>query len=350
MQPFRKILFAAPPKIQILRWRTFVNRLFGGTEHVLSRRMCAFRYRRLQSEDIKREVLKALVFEAEMGSSEDVTGIHISISGIHAQIWTWDGSLNGLAPRSANCSAVPETLLHPKSDGFALRRCLEGVEGQYWSDGVMTASRWWSDVPSVTDWTRFCRSSGAAVSDELIDVPEVEPGVKWSIKAPRNRVPMEYVGKQLSWTHALAAVAAILALPFAYYATKNAFITFQAIQYGAAQAQLTEITGARRSTSRQIDALSSQIAPFEEIVRVNDPLAAIAPVLEALEANESSLQRFQFQDGVLELTFRATGTLSEPELVQSLEAVESLVDVRLEARGRSNNWVLRAELVEVENG
>ncbi|MEO1398943.1 MAG: hypothetical protein AAFU56_08775 [Pseudomonadota bacterium] len=309
--------------------------------------MCAFRYRRLQSEDIKREALKALVFEAEMGSSDELTGIHISISGTHAQIWTWDGALQGLAPQSANCGAVPETLLHPIADGFVLRRCLEGVEGQYWTEGVMTASRWWADVPSATDWTRFCRSSGAAVSDDIIAVPDVEPGVNWSIRAPRNRVPMEYIGKQLNWTHAAAAVAALLALPFAYYATKNALLTVQSLQYRSAQAQLSDVTGERRAVSRQIDAVANQIRPFEETVRVNDPLSALAPILEALAGTGSAMQRFQFQDGILELTFAAEASLSEPELVQTLEAIDTLADVRLEARGRNNTWVLRAEIVEV---
>ena len=348
MQPFRKIVFAEPPKIETLRWRTFVNRLFGGTEHVLSRRMCAFRYRRLQSPDVSRDAVKALVFEAEMGASEAQTGIHISIDGQHAQIWTWDGDLHALAPRAANCSAVPESLLHPLADGFVLRRCLEGVEGQFWTDGVMTASRWWADIPNQTDWTRFCRSSGAAVSDELLDVPDVEPGVNWSITAPRNRVPMTYVARQLSLTHAAAALAAVLAMPFAYYATKNTAITLQAGQYKAAQARLGEITGERRAVSRQIDGLSARIQPFEEAVRVNNPLSAVAPVLEALQENGAALQRLKFEESLLEVFFNADEPISEPELVRQLESIDSLSDVRLEAQNRANTWMLRAQLVEGE--
>lgn len=83
-----------------------------------------------------------------------------------ASVWCWDNSRigaeiqkHGKTPKSQQ--KTPETLLRaPLQSGLRLLKCLDGVEGQYWQDAQLVASRWWPQRPDQHAWLSFQRDCG----------------------------------------------------------------------------------------------------------------------------------------------------------------------------------------------
>lgn len=94
--------------------------------------------------------------------------------GARALVWLWDAArLKALMAEAGvkTARAMPESVLHPPlTEGLRLVRCLDGVEGQHWREGILRDSHWWPDSPTGLDWRRFQRSCGAAVGD----IPAIE--------------------------------------------------------------------------------------------------------------------------------------------------------------------------------
>ena len=106
-------------------------------------------------------------------------GFNIVWQGDSAQVWCWDALQVELpAGTSWRNKAVPlvETRFYRRSEGDQLRllQCVDGVEGQYWKNGLLAMSRWWAESPTQQDWVNFQRSASLkpeAVSPSIISLP-----------------------------------------------------------------------------------------------------------------------------------------------------------------------------------
>lgn len=95
-----------------------------------------------------------------------------------AQVWVWD-KLRQQAMMTEigikNATVMPETLLYarPITEEIRLIQCMEGFEGQIWDNGLLIGSRWWTTVPTATEWTYFQRAHGLAATQEMPFVLEL---------------------------------------------------------------------------------------------------------------------------------------------------------------------------------
>ena len=79
----------------------------------------------------------------------------------------------------ARVTLVPEPLMVPPlSNGVRLLQGLDGYEAQRWVEGWLRVSRWWPELPSLSQWQEFERLSNALPDT----IPTPEPP---SAEAPR---------------------------------------------------------------------------------------------------------------------------------------------------------------------
>src|ERR1051325_4661812 len=169
----------SPPSSVYLQYRDRVERpsTWRGRRYwILSRGLCAFRG--VPAPSAARNDLRnfAGIKGREWAPFAD-PGFHTHLTRDTAAIWTWDAARAGDAMAEADIrpgrvTVLPETVLQARGEeGLRLVSCLDGFEGQCWSDGELVASRWWSDMPSPQRWIEFLRASRLS-PDEFGEVPE----------------------------------------------------------------------------------------------------------------------------------------------------------------------------------
>ena len=119
----------------------------------------------------------AVVHRLPVWSPFQRTGHHCVWSGSTAMVWFWDAdvvdprpTLLGLESDAdlARVRTVPETVFYPRPEphdgagGFALQRCHEGFELQFWRSAVLVDSLWQADQPDPARIEWFLARRGLA--------------------------------------------------------------------------------------------------------------------------------------------------------------------------------------------
>jgi hypothetical protein len=145
---------------------------------VVARSLC--RFRRFPLANVSHGNLKeAAALKARAWAPYPALGFHLHLTSEAASIWIWDAARVDNAMQEAGIKpgrlvTVPETAFQAQAaDGLHLIQCSEGVEGQYWADGELKASRWWAEMPSANEWAEFQRVSGTA-ADAAAPMPPIE--------------------------------------------------------------------------------------------------------------------------------------------------------------------------------
>lgn len=100
----------------------------------------------------------------------------IALRGDHAMVYAWPQDAGRDWPESFHCE------LPQQSDALRIVQCMRGAEGQYWSEGILRASRWWPTLPSHAEWQNFQR--GAQVKEGLWQETSPEPLPTPSLQRP----------------------------------------------------------------------------------------------------------------------------------------------------------------------
>ena len=132
---------------------------FGGVEWVVPRADC--QYRRLEFPGVPaRQRDEAARIAVNRLDAQSDAPLHVAWTGPVAHAWTWTAPPVDLVDTGAGW--IPESRLRPvpPEDGLRLLAQVRGVEGQYWRDGVLQASRWWPRPPTQDGWLRFARGCG----------------------------------------------------------------------------------------------------------------------------------------------------------------------------------------------
>lgn len=140
---------------------------------------------------------------------------HVEWVGDRAMVWAWSKSqVLALDDAQPPRRCIPETLYRgqPQADGEELVAMAEGLEGRVWRDGVLVASREWTDQPVLQDWNEFRRGAGLAPASSI---PEVMPyplaeRVWQSRRAAGNMGDILGQQRELLSMLAIGSVAAVL--------------------------------------------------------------------------------------------------------------------------------------------
>ena len=115
---------------------------------------------------------------------------------------------------------VPEPLMVPPlSDGVRMLQGLDGCEAQRWVAGWLRVSRWWPELPSLSQWQEFERLSNAIPDTTPTPVPPGAEALRWqsspwaamsSVDAALGALaPLEQVALVVGGGLLLAASAAV---------------------------------------------------------------------------------------------------------------------------------------------
>lgn len=208
--------------------------------------------------------------------------VHVAWTGSVAHLWTWAGGIEAVALGEAGW--VPESLLRaaPRRDGLRLLRQVRGVEGQYWRDGRLQASRWWPEEPGPEAWQRFARACGIGAED-AVSVPDVEDA-GWADAwgdARRGLPATPAVLERWAWTAGIA----VLAFALAWQATAQ-------VQWAVAKSRLDTRLDALRQRAAPLlaareraDAARDALLALRSLPRGHDDYALMAAVIEPLPAD-----------------------------------------------------------------
>ncbi len=296
---------------------------------VVARSLCRFRLFPLGN--VGRGNLKDVAaLKARAWAPYSALGFHVHLTPDAARIWVWDAAQVGDAMREAGIkpgriAAIPENAFQARApDGLHLFECVEGVEGQFWFESELKASRWWAETPSPEQWLEFQRVAGIATG-VLPTVPAVEQPV-------RCARPWMNTGRGLELERrcrqAAIGGAGVLLAAYGYV---GGYLARDMVSLSDVEQQL--VTLERQSAP----VIADREAALANLEFVNgfaklDPyaaqLAVFARVAEKLPANGAQLSAWSYQHG--DLQFTVFSPASPPDVlfyVKAYSPVEGFAEV-----------------------
>jgi hypothetical protein len=313
---------------------------------VVSRALCRiFKLAPLADASTARQA-EALRLQTERLSPFAETGSHFHFAQEAISLWAWDaraveeaaGAI-GVDPRRV--TVVPEAAMHPPGDGIRLIECLDGVEGQWWQNGFLSASRWWPAPPDKSGWILFQRGASIEPDRILTEPPPAVPlpwiARPWTKSANHGLGGITGLDPQLA-----AAVAAVVLL----------------IGYGYIGAEWSRLAFDISAVERKIAAASTAIAPVTEArstaltnqaavsrLRELDPypsqLALMARLATILPKNETHFTEWSYDRGQLEVTVAAAHPLDATYFVRALDRLGDFKAVSAERASSDNSLRIR---------
>jgi len=258
------------------------------------------------------------------------TELMLDIAEDGAGAWIWDSERvesvlreSGLDP--SRLRICPETALRrPAVEEVRLVRCLDGVEGQVWRRKQLSASRWWAEVPSEIEWTRFQRASGVDPS-ELVAAPAALPASGDWLRSPwpsrGNAVSLQSVG-----IPQIAAAAAIAMLAV------TAYQVGKVVRIGHAAAEVRNATDALATSAqpleiarRQTVAANARAQAIFGLEGAEAQLALMARIAEQLPQNGTTFTSWVYQGNDLSFTIaNPTQPIDSTFIIRRIEGIKNL--------------------------
>lgn len=323
----------------------------GRSEWVISRPL--YRYARFELKSVpKPQRARALELQIRQWAPFSKTGWYLLWEQDDALVWAWDADRveaaileNGLKP--ASTPIVPETLLHQGHEqGIHLLTCMEGFEGQVWSERSLICSRWWPEPPGAAEWINFQRDAGTLPEHQSNDVP-----------AP---IPLHWQERPWARSAALAQSAIYGAKTERWIVPFAALCLFAgAVWYGTQWIKLQEAIGA---ASAKVDDLNVQAGPIieahgqvlESLGRIKalqatdpypDQLSLLAKVAESLPKVETYLKEWEFQNGKLKVLIASTNKMVSSDYVKLFQSLEIFKDVQASPTNDPTSLALSMEVL-----
>lgn len=233
---------------------------------------------------------------------------------------------------------LPETLLLPAHEnGAVLQACVLGVEGQFWRDGQLLASRWWPGMPDAAAWLNFQRSAGVPPQAQLAQPPQIDPDASpaWRDEPwlPVSTLSSMLERARLGWHLAAAALLTALLLPtlWLWHAHWSVSRDIQALD--AEKARLTEQAQPVLTARSQAMAALAQLDTLSTAVSHPDTLSLLDHLAAQLPPDASRIRKLELDGRRLRLVL-AVPAGSGPRIayVGALEGGGWLENVREDAQ------------------
>lgn len=259
-----------------------------------------------------------------------------------------EAGLNGawlrIVPETALQSAMPE--------GVRLVCCLEGVEGQFWRDGALVASRLWASRPNRQEWINFLRGAGVPPERQNGAVPVCGDAPEWS-GAWSGSARLEFislealVGRETLWEHVLAGgLALALLVPWLWLTRQDWLLNGELQGIEARKEQLTAQAAPLLEARRrfQEDAQTTE-AILAATTRPN-ALTLLAYLERTLSAEGGALKEVEWQDGNFKVAVAPPSSASRLGLVKALERDGWLLAAHEASDSQPDLLVLEARLAD----
>lgn len=263
-----------------------------------------------------------------------------------ASVWSWDQDGAGLARRALAPRVLPETLARkPLGSGWRLVEALQGVEGEFWRDGGLRASRWWPSQPSDQDWALFARA--ASPGEDRPARPPVEPA-DWREWIPPLDLDPAMLRRAFTPERAVAgALAVVLALTVVQLGEISALALQKHRLDARIEANAQTLAEMRLLRSRALQALGE----VEETAGLGRPeimLFALSDLVSSIPDQAGRFVSFRIYRGGVEAQFERTGALDGPAIVAGLEASPWLNGVSISGASADGRLTIRVASVGEE--
>ena len=296
---------------------------------VLSRALCAFRVFRAPAAARSNLRSFAGIKAREWAPFADA-GFLAHLTGDTVAIWTWDAvrvrdAMLGVEVMPGRMTVLPETALQVRgADGLRIVRCVEGFEGQCWSDGELRASRWWAEMPSAQSWTEFQRTS-RATPEQFRDLPAAQEPV-WRRRPWTNSG--EGLGSTIERRHRelVTAGAVVLVVAYGYL---GGGVARDAVALSDLENRVRSLEAEKAPVvDDRVRAIQNRefLAGFQKLIPYPPQFELFARVAAHLP-KESRITGWSYEDGSLQFTIAAS---TQPDLlfyVKNYAAVTGFTDV-----------------------
>jgi len=247
--------------------------------------------------------LSALELKISAWSPFSDTRFSATWSGNIASVFAWDGEAldrrikeNGYNP--ADCEVVPEAYIRrPGDNGIRLVSCNDGIEAQVWTNGFLSTSRWWAEVPAKHEWSLFARTISASVNSappSVIDPEWLES--PWHISQTGGTLITQIIRNE----DLLAASIALLIAPCVYFAAEWA--SYSVMRSGVTR-EITLVAEESRAIRGQRAQALSALETTEDLFalrRYPHQIQIMSKTHALLRGHSVTLSSWDYNDGVLE--------------------------------------------------
>ncbi len=306
-----------------------------GAAQVLSRALCRFRY--LPFHDLpKKDRLGYLQVQLLTWAPFPEPEFALVMGEQGAVVLAWDQAAFNERCATAGIPAnpgrlIPETLLHPAlHKGVTLRRCLEGVEGLVWREGVLVASRWWPQMPAADGWLNFQRGAGVLPEDQEIEPPTLDEAVLWSgTPWAEPRRLSELLGRDRFYEHVVIAFATLALMLPSLWLVKGWLATDGRVT--ALTREMARLEEAAQPVMQARTEAMDALVSLEAMARVVDhpnPVILLAHLSRQLPKDGTVLREFSWEKEQVRLVILPPPAKSRIVYVEALESGGWLNHVR----------------------
>jgi hypothetical protein len=301
---------------------------------MLSRAHCRYRVFSLIDDRSPTKRLAALDLAITQWSPYQDTGRLVQEVQGRAGVWIWDAAavtaaIVAASERPHRMNVLPEAALQPRGEeGLRLISGLDGYEGQWWQEGLLLASRWWPEPPSLHEWLQFRRASGVP-PDETLDRSEsiqtlAELATPWITSAPRWRRagPLDFTRAYQALGAAFLILTGIFLGEFASDRETLADIRRQVAEASAAAEERGADRAAARSGAEAVRNLAA-LDPYPGQLELFDAAKKVVP------ANGAQVIDWTYRTGELEFTLTSPVPLDAVATVKALDSRSGFRDVTL---------------------
>lgn len=315
---------------------------------LISRADCAFR--RLRLADASAQGYAALRLQAlnEARRGHDAVYIRPGQTGRWANVWTFK------TPIPLRGKSVPETELQtPGGNGLRLTQGLSGVEGQFWHDKILLASRWWPHPPKAHQWASFLQGLDQAALG--IDAAKLRADIP-PLSRPALNEPIAIISSQSFKSGALSPQTLLKPSRMALAAIALTMIsgTYLGAQFINAKISLSKTQNQVATLSEHTSVImQDRQAALGNLAAIRDfdvlgsriiLLSAWDQLASALEGESVIFQSFNYLNEEIEIKIQGRFALSAADIVTKVESLPAFHDVTY-TLGRGEESTLKAKLV-----
>jgi len=246
-------------------------------------------------------------------------------AGHRACVYAWDDDAVAAAIVAsdqdvARCTVWPETFFRPPlADGVRLAQMLDGVEGQIWRDGLLTATRWWPSSPTQHEWAIFLRAAGADLTRASLNIPpatqsELLPQPWTTVSAPITDLWSLFQNER-----AAAVAAAVVAVPFLYYLSQAAVLMMATMRVESSIADMAAANQSIRSDRAAAFTNLNSVESYLGLEAFPSQFQTLNVVTALLRDSKVNIAEWTFDAGQLQLLLQADRPLEAPFFIEMFE-------------------------------
>lgn len=320
---------------------------FTGRRVILSRGLCNYECFEIPPNQSKSITTKTINLQVKNFSAFEKTGVYIKISGDQAAVWSWDLSpLIDQGILSRHC--IPETALNPVGIGYKLVTSIDGYEGQFWQDGSLKASRWWTTRPSTSEWSIFISSTEKFKpnQDEVKAVSYVEFNEFDFYKSTpsSNSKPLSELITFFSFKELSVIVGTILLSPFIFQISRLHSLK---THFAVAENEVISLKNKLGTKQTEISRIQNLLLTYDTYNKKFydlDISSAISDVANVLTPLDVDLMQLELSDTIFTITFKIINDFDRVKLVKNLESSKMLKDVSISPSRANGQWEIKAQL------